>query len=67
VPRQITGDVVDVFLRRGFLAFDGRDAGRLLKEWNRVLHRAARLARILPADYDMLRPQCADPVGHDQR
>jgi hypothetical protein len=54
VARQITGDVVDVFLRGRLLAgltdFDDGDADRLAQEAQRILDGTARFARILPAD-----------------
>jgi hypothetical protein len=71
VARQITGDVVDVFLRGRLLAgltdFDDGDADRLAQEAERILDGTARFARILPADHDVLRAQRGDRVGHDRR
>jgi hypothetical protein len=58
VPRQVTSDVVDVFLSgrllAGFTDFDDGDAGRLAQEAEAAFDIGAVLASPIPAEFSRL-------------
>jgi len=70
VSDEVGGDIGQILfgLRPRFVLadFDEQNLFRLLQEWERIPHRAAAFARILPSDDHAAKRQRTNGVGHKQ-
>src|SRR5262245_6405086 len=66
VGRDVGQILLGLRLRFVFADFNEQNLFRLLQEWERVTHRAAAFARILPGDDHAAQRQRSDGIGNQQ-